>query len=122
TLSATGIEQALASSTVGTVLTSPVFATLTSAAGAATNVPDYCALVLGLPSLPQPDLVASLPRPALAALPVRLLVKLPPSLLAQLPASVLVRLPAATLATLPASVLAQLPVSVLATLPASGLG
>ena len=121
TLSATGLEQALASPTVSSVLTSPVFASLTSVAGAATNVPDYCALVLRLPALPQPSLVSGLPRVALAGLPVSLLEQLPASVLAKLPAWRLAGLPASTLAKLPASVLATLPATTLATLPTSVL-
>ena len=113
TLSATGLTQALASPRVGSVLTGPGFAPLTSAAGAATNVPDYCALVLGLPTLPRPSLAASLPVTALTALPPALLERLPVSTLAKLPASVLATLPAATLATLPPAALARLPVTTL---------
>ena len=81
TLSATGLTQALASPSVGSVLTSPVFASLTAAAGRATNVPDYCALVLGLPTLPQPSLAASLPPttlPTVRPIPISSKVRLTP--------------------------------------------
>jgi hypothetical protein len=108
---------------------SPAFASLRSTAGGAAEVPDYCAIVLGLPQLPDPDLVPSLPAAVLGQLSAVVLSGLPPSVLAQLPTADLVKLPPsvqatlppAVLATLPPAALAKLPPSVLATLPPAAL-
>ena len=108
---------------------SPAFASLRSTAGGAAEVPDYCAIVLGLPQLPDPDLVPSLPTAVLGQLSAVVLSGLPPSVLAKLPTADLVKLPPsvqatlppAVLATLPAAALAKLPPSVLATLPPAAL-
>ena len=108
---------------------SPAFASLRSTAGGAAEVPDYCAIMLGLPQLPDPDLVPSLPAAVLGQLSAVVLSGLPPSVLAKLPTADLVKLPPsvqatlppAALATLPAAALAKLPVSVLATLPPTAL-
>ena len=108
---------------------SPAFASLRSTAGGATEVRDYCAIVLGLPQLPDPDLVPSLPAAVLGQLSAVILSGLPPSVLAKLPTAELVKLPPsvqatlppAVLATLPAAALAKLPPSVLATLPPAAL-
>ncbi len=128
-LSVTRLEQALASPAVAGVLTSPAFTPLTAVAGGAAGVPDFCAILLGLPQLPAPGLVSSLPVTALARVPVAVLghlsvpvlSELPPSVLATLPASALAKLPPSVLAKLPPSVLAGLPAPVLATLPPSAL-
>jgi len=108
---------------------SPAFASLRSTAGGAAEVPDYCAIVLGLPQLPDPDLVPSLPAAVLgqlsavvlSGLPLSVLAKLPTADLVKLPPSVQATLPPAVLATLPAAELAKLPPSVLATLPPAAL-
>ncbi len=108
---------------------SPAFASLRSAAGGAAEVPDYCAIVLGLPQLPDLDLVPSLPTAVLGQLSAVVLSGLPPSVLAKLPTADLVKLPPSVqatlpptvLATLPAAELAKLPLSVLATLPPAAL-
>jgi hypothetical protein len=129
-LSVTRLEQALASPAVAGVLTSPAFTPLTAVTGGAAGVPDFCAILLGLPQLPAPGLVSSLPVTALARVPVAVLghlsvpvlSELPPSVLAKLPSSVLATLPPSVLATLPSSVLATLPPSVLASLPPAVLG
>jgi len=144
-LSPFALEQALASGKVGGLLAKPEFSPLVSTAQSAANVPDYCALVLGLPQLPQPADLAQLPGPLLGqlltALPsatlAQVLTSLPSTTLAQvltslptpalstvlteLPPSttsqLLNELPASTLSQLPASVLSQLPASVLSQLP-----
>jgi hypothetical protein len=107
---------------------SPAAASLRSAAGGAAEVPDYCAIVLGL-QLPDPALVPSLPAAVLGRLSAVVLSGLPPSVLAKLPTAELVKLPSsvqatlppAVLAALPAPELAKLPLSVLATLPPAAL-
>ena len=139
------VAQALASPVTSQALGRPVFSRLTDVTGETATVPDYCALVLALPRLPQPALAGSLPPAVLARLltgltPAALgtvLVTLPSRSLAQvlsglqpaaasrilgeLPTSVLSQLSPSALATLPPSVLAKLPVSVLAKLPPSVL-
>ena len=100
---------------------SPAFASLQSTAGGAAEVPDYCAIVLGLPQLPDPDLVPSLPTAVLDQLSAVVLSGLPPSVLAKLPTADLVKLPPSVQATLPTAVLATLPPAALATLPPSVL-
>ena len=139
------VAQALASPVTSQALGRPVFAPLTAVTGENATVPDYCALLLALPRLPQPALAGSLPPAVLArlltgltpsalgtvlvTLPSRSLAQvlsgLPPAvqsrILGELPTSVLSQLAPAALATLPPSVLAKLPVSVLAKLPASAL-
>jgi hypothetical protein len=122
-----GLEAALSSSAVSSVLDNSEFAPLTAAAGASTNVPDYCALLLKLPRLPRPDdlpklpvgvlssLLTSLPAPTLS----QVLTGVPGSVLAvvlpELPSSVVSHL----FSELPSSVLSQLPSSVVSKL---GLG
>jgi hypothetical protein len=136
------VAQALASPVTSQALGRPVFARLTAVTGENATVPDYCALLLALPRLPQPALAGSLP-------PTRLLTGLTPSalgtvlvtlparsaaqvlsglqpavqsrILGELPTSVLSQLAPSALATLPPRVLAKLPVSVLAKLPLSVL-
>jgi hypothetical protein len=139
------VVQALASPVTSQALGRPVFSPLTAITGETAAVPDYCALVLALPRLPQPALAGSLPPAVLARLLSRLtpsalgtvLVTLPSRSLAhvlsglrpavqsrilgELPTSVLSQLAPSALATLPPSVLAKLPVPVLAKLPASVL-
>jgi len=95
----------------------PPFAALRSAAGGAAEVPDYCAILLALPRLPEPGLVPGLPAAVLASLPV--------ATLSQLTAPVLSGLPVSDLVKLPPSVLSKLPAPVPSTLPTpvrSGLG
>ncbi|HYZ53938.1 MAG TPA: hypothetical protein VE733_10660, partial [Streptosporangiaceae bacterium] len=92
-LSPVGIEQALASPAVAGVLSNPTFASLTSLIGNATDAPNYCALLLDLPKLPDPAILSQLPTAALTTLPVSVLGKLPTSVLADLPTSVLSGLP-----------------------------
>lgn len=139
------VARALASPVTSQALGRPVFSRLTAVTGETATVPDYCALVLALPRLPQPALAGSLPPAVLARLLTGLtpsalgtvLVTLPSRSLAQvlsglqpaaasrilgeLPTPVLSQLAPSALATLPPSVLARLPVSVLAKLPASVL-
>jgi hypothetical protein len=140
-----GQEQALSSPTVTKVLKNHEFSSLVSTAQSVAAVPDYCALLLDLPQLPQPSELAQLPGTLLGqlltALPtsalVQILTSLPSSTLAQvltaLPTSalsqVLTSLPNSVVSQLlnelPTSVLSQLPSSVLSQLPTSvlsGLG
>jgi hypothetical protein len=147
--SQSGQVQALSSPTVSRVLKNPEFSPLVSTAQSAAAVPDYCALLLDLPQLPQPGQLAQLPPALLAqlltALPVstlsQILTSLPSSTLSQvltaLPASALSQiltslpssivsqllneLPTSALSQLPSSVLSQLPSSVLSQLPTSVL-
>lgn len=134
--------QALASSRAVQVAAKSEFGALVSVARSAAAVPDYCALLLTLPQLPDPGALASLPGPLLgqllSGLPTSalapILTSLPSATLGQvltsLPASVLsailTELPASTAAgllnELPASVLSQLPSSVLSQLPSSVVG
>src|SRR5581483_11720642 len=71
--------QALSSVKVGQALKKPEFSSLISTAGSAVAVPDYCALLLALPQLPQPGELAQLPGPLLG----QLLTALPTSTLTQ---------------------------------------
>ena len=120
-----GLEQALASPAFGQVVSGSGYTSLVGTASVSGAVPDYCALLLGLPRLPQPA--------DLSRLPVPLLTELLPALPASALAPILTAMPAGTLAavlgelpatalgpvltTLPAGALSQ----VLTTLPASGL-
>ena len=61
TASPAALTQALASPVMSQALSNPVFSRLTAATGEAATVPDYCAMVLALPRLPQPALVGDLP-------------------------------------------------------------
>jgi hypothetical protein len=73
-----------------------------SAAGGAAEVSDYCAIVLGLPQLPDPDLMPNLPTAVLGELSAVVLSGLPPSVLAKLPTADLVKLPSSVRSALPA--------------------
>jgi hypothetical protein len=81
---------------------SPAFASVRSAAGGAAAVSDYCAIVLGLPQLPDPDLMPNLPTAVLGELSAVVLSGLPPSVLAKLPTADLVKLPSSVRSALPA--------------------
>lgn len=148
-LSSAGQEQALGSAKLSQVLAKPEFSSLVSTAQSATAVPDYCALLLDLPQLPQPSDLAQLPGTLLGQLLTALststltqvLTSLPSSTLSQVltslptsalstiltgqPASTVAQLlnelPSSALSQLPPSVLSQLPASVLSHLPASAL-
>lgn len=95
---------ALASGAAPKVLTSKEFSPLISTAQSAAAVPDYCALLLDLPQLPQPGQLTQLPVTLLSSL----LTHLPTATLAQ----ILTSLPSSTLATLltelPSSTVTQL--------------
>jgi hypothetical protein len=105
--------RALAGGSVSGTLRSPGFSSLVSTAQSAANVPDYCALLLSLPQLPQPAQLAQLPVSLLS----RLLTQVPAATLAQQ----LTSLPSSTLSAL----LAELPVStvsqILTSLPSSAV-
>ena len=68
-----GLASVLASPALTQVLATPAFASLISAAGGATAVPDYCGLLMRLPTVPVPaaftQLPASVVTKALATLP-----------------------------------------------------
>jgi len=98
---------------VSRVLTNPAFASLLATAKGSTNVPDYCALLLRLPRLPLPGVLARLPGDLLA----QALVALPAPVLAQVLTGVPGQVLAEVLATLPEQALAQ----VLTALPAQPL-
>ncbi len=141
TLSQAGQIQALSSSRLPTVLKNPEFTPLISTAQSVTTVPDYCALLLDLPDLPDPSALAALPGTVLGQLLTALPASTLSGILTQLPTSVLgsvlTSLPASSLSSilnelptstvsqllnsLPASVLSQLPTSVLSSLPQSVL-
>jgi hypothetical protein len=118
TLSPAAVQQALASTQVGQVLENPAFASLTSAAGAVSYVPDYCAILLSLPQFPEPGLVRDLPARVLTSLPAGLVAKLHGPLLAELPVWYLSKQPAHVLTGLPVPVIAELPARVITELPA----
>jgi hypothetical protein len=104
-LSQAGQVTALASGAAPKVLSSkPEFSPLISTAQSAAAVPDYCALLLDLPQLPQPSELAQLPATVLS----QLLTQLPTATLAQ----VLTSLPSSTLSAvlteLPSSTVTQL--------------
>jgi hypothetical protein len=105
--------QALAGGAVSGALKSPEFSSLVSTAQSAVNVPDYCALLLSLPQLPQPAQLTKLPVSLLS----QLLTQVPAATLAQQ----LTSLPSSTLSTL----LTELPVStvsqILTSLPSSAV-
>jgi hypothetical protein len=123
--SQSGQEQALSSSDVSQTLNNKEFSSLESTAQSASAVPDYCALLLDLPQLPQPSDLTQLPSKLLGqlltALPTATLVQdltsLPSSTLSQ----VLTALPTSALSqvltSLPSSALSQ----VLTALPTSAL-
>ena len=91
----------LASGAVPQVLSKSEFSPLISTAQSAAAVPDYCALLLDLPQLPQPSAIVQLPVTLLS----QLLTQLPTATLAQ----ILTSLPSSTLS----SVLTELPTSTL---------
>ena len=104
-LSQSGQVAALASGAVPKALGSkPEFSPLISTAQSAAAVPDYCALLLDLPQLPQPSELAQLPVTVLS----QLLTQLPTATLAQ----ILTSLPSSTLSAvlteLPSSTVTQL--------------
>lgn len=110
-------EQALASGAVSGVLKSNrEFASLVSTAQSVLNVPDYCALLLQLPALPQPADLVNLPVSLLSTLLTKLPVATLTQYLTSLPSStlstLLTVLPVATvsqlLTSLPGSVVTQL--------------
>lgn len=105
--------QALAGSSVSRTLRRPEFSSLISTAQSAANVPDYCALLLSLPQLPQPAQLTQMPVSLLS----QLLTQVPTATLAQQ----LTSLPSSTLSAL----LAELPVStvtqILTSLPSSAV-
>jgi hypothetical protein len=116
-LTKTAEEQALASGAVSGVLKNNTeFSSLVSTAQSVLNVPDYCALLLQLPGLPQPaDLVnlpVSLLSPLLTQLPVATLAQDLTSLPSSTLSTLLTELPVATvsqlLTSLPGSVVTQL--------------
>jgi hypothetical protein len=121
-LSVAGLDQALASSAIGGVLYGPAFGSLTQTVGHVTEVPDYCALLLDLPRLPEPALAGELGAGALAKLPLPLIAKLHASVLAELPVWYLAKLPVHVLSELPVWRLSELPAHILAGLPTSVLG
>ena len=106
-------QQALAGGGVTKAVQSPEFSSLVSTAQSAANVPDYCALLLSLPQLPQPARLTQLPVSLLS----QLLTQVPAATLAQQ----LTSLPSSTLSAL----LAELPVStvsqILTSLPSSAV-
>jgi hypothetical protein len=91
TASPAALTQALASPVMSQALQNPAFAGLTATTGEAAAVPDYCALELALPRLPQPALAGELPPAVLAGALTSLappalatvLTSLPPTPLAQ---------------------------------------
>jgi hypothetical protein len=104
-LSQAGQVTALASGAAPEVLSSnSEFSPLISTAQSAAAVPDYCALLLDLPQLPQPSELAQLPASVLS----QLLTQLPTATLAQ----ILTSLPSSTLSAvlteLPSSTVTQL--------------
>jgi len=116
-LTKTAQEQALASGAVSGVLKSnSEFSSLVSTAQSVLNVPDYCALLLQLPALPQPADLVNLPVPLLSTLLTKLPVATLTQYLTSLPSSalstLLTVLPVATvsqlLTSLPGSVVTQL--------------
>jgi MgtE intracellular N domain len=117
--------QALSSSKVSQVLKNSVFSSLVSTAVSVAAVPDYCALLLDLPQLPDPSALTQLP-PALlgqllTALPTsalsQILTSLPSSTLSQVLTSLPIPALSQVLTSLPSSALSQ----VLTSLPASAL-
>jgi MgtE intracellular N domain len=100
-LSLVGQVAALASGAVPQVLSKSEFSPLISTAQSAAAVPDYCALLLDLPQLPQPSELVQLPVTVLS----QLLTQLPTATLAQ----ILTSLPSSILST----VLTELPTSTL---------
>ena len=108
-----GLEQALASPALTENLTGSAFSSLIATTHGSSGVPDYCALLLGLPKLPQPGDLSGLPTPLLS----QLLPQLPAGTLAEMLASLPAPALSQVLSGLPASALSR----VLTTLPASGL-
>jgi hypothetical protein len=98
-LSQAGQVQALASSQVPQLLNQSEFSSLIGTVQSAAAVPDYCALLLDLPQLPQPAELTQLPVTVLT----KVLAQVPTATLAQL----LTSLPSSTLSAL----LTELPTS-----------
>ncbi|MGH3070189.1 MAG: hypothetical protein ACRDMI_16615, partial [Streptosporangiaceae bacterium] len=114
TASPAALTQALASPVMSRALHGPAFSRLTAITGETTTVPDYCALELALPRLPQPALVGELPPAVLS----RAVTSLAPPALATVLTSLSPAALAQALTTLPGPALA----TVLSTLPAPALG
>jgi hypothetical protein len=103
-LSQTGQVAALASGAAPKVVSKPEFAPLIGTAQSAAAVPDYCALLLDLPQLPQPSELAQLPATVLSALLTQLPTGTLSQILTSLPSSTL----SAVLTELPSSTVTQL--------------
>jgi hypothetical protein len=137
TASPAALTQALASPVMSQALRNPAFAGLTATTGEAAAVPDYCALELALPRLPQPALAGELPPAVLAGALTSLappalatvLTSLPPTPLAQALttlrgpalATVLTTLPDPALATVLTTLRGPALATVLTTLPGPAL-
>jgi len=100
-------EQALSSGLVLQVLNGSEFASLTATTQSSSTVPDYCALLLNLPQLPQPGDLSKLPASVLSAVPTSALSQVLPTLPSSTLSSVLTTLPTSNLS----SVLTELPTS-----------
>lgn len=103
-LSQTAQVAALASGAVPGVLSNSEFAPLISTAQSAAAVPDYCALLLDLPQLPQPSELVQLPTSVLSALLTALPVSTLTQIITDLPSTVQTQL----LNELPTSTVTQL--------------
>jgi hypothetical protein len=115
-LSQAGQVQALASSQVPQLLNQSEFSSLIGTVQSAAAVPDYCALLLDLPQLPQPAELTKLPvtvlTKVLAQVPTATLAQLLTSLPSSTLSALLTELPTSTvsqfLTELPGSVVSQL--------------
>lgn len=116
-----GLEQALASPGVPGLLGGARYRSLVAAAGDTLAVPDYCALLMGLPALPQPGELAQIPAPVLSRMLEELPVPTLSTVLTGLPAGplgqVLGKLPSSAASTLLARLPAATQARILAKLP-----
>jgi hypothetical protein len=143
TLSQSGELAALSSSRLPAVLNSSEFAPLVATTQSAGSIPDYCALLLDLPQIPDPSALVQLPSSVLTqlltALPAstlsQVLTALPSSalstivselptstvsqLLSELPTSIVAQLLSELPTSIVSQLLSELPTSVLSQLPAS---
>ncbi len=92
-------EQALSSGLVLQVLNGSEFASLTGTTQSSATVPDYCALLLNLPQLPQPGDLSKLPASVLSAVPTSALSQVLPTLPSSTLSSVLTELPTSNLSS-----------------------
>ena len=118
-LDSTGLQTALDSSVLSSVINNPQFGSLVSMVENKENAADYCGLILHVARLARPADLSSIPGSVLTAIPAGVVAQVPASAMSSVPAATLGKLPLGFLTHLASKVLAGLPASVLSKLPTS---